>query len=108
MVSLVCRVHNLLFLTLCCLCGLLAIACRTAVRAVMNVVVAVVTAACDDKFSEAKVVDFHGKVCMCLEEVVFEVRVCLSAVVCLSDSPYGKRARACAQRPGLPQACGCG
>ncbi len=23
-------------------------------------------------------------------------------------SPYGKRACACAQRPGLPQACGCG
>ena len=40
----------------------------------MNVVVAVVTAACDDKLSEAKVVEFHGKVCMCLEEVIYEVK----------------------------------
>jgi hypothetical protein len=28
--------------------------------------------------------------------------------VCLKLSPYGKRTCACAQRPGLPQACGCG
>jgi hypothetical protein len=33
---------------------------------------------------------------------------CVCAIVYLSASPYGKRACACAQRPGLPQACGCG
>ncbi len=43
-----------------------------AVRDVMSLVVAVVTAACEKKLTEAQIVRFHGKVCVCLQEALLE------------------------------------
>ena len=42
------------------------------VRDVMNLVVAVVTAASEKKVTEAQIVKFHGKVCVCLQEALLD------------------------------------
>lgn len=47
-----------------------------AVRGVMDTVIRVVDEACDRKFNEAQIVKFHGKVCVCLQEVFYEVSCC--------------------------------
>ena len=46
----------------------------TAVKDILSLLVAVVTAACEKKLTESQIVKFHGKVCVCVQECIFEVR----------------------------------
>jgi hypothetical protein len=39
--------------------------------------VEVITAACDKKFTDGQIAKFHGKVCVCLSEMIHEVRYLL-------------------------------
>jgi hypothetical protein len=61
-----CR-HALLYTTVVVVCTL-----PRAVRDVMTLVVAVVTAASEKKVTEAQIVKFHGKVCVCLQEALLD------------------------------------
>lgn len=43
----------------------------------MDHVVEIITAACDKKFTDGQIAKFHGKVCVCLSEMIHEVGKCV-------------------------------